>query len=496
MLRRTVPARDTLNFRYKGGLKVQRDFLSHTGFESPYHAYRHRQHELYRNAFEAQFSHLRKIYAKQWYEAYIANADEYVTKYNITKAATMARWEEEMEQQEAKRRDVFEMTQARGKLKSKHADLTRELRERRFFHWYERASERLQYMEQTMTFVKREDINAHIEKELSKYQIGSSKSATDVKRYPLNFAGQMPFLENGNLQIVAAARHNLQQYQADNPRKRRRLRIYDPPENPTSAKGASAAAESPRISAAVHGLDAEEFEGTLMASVIDDMADEETLRRTGPVEKMDEEGARSDVQRLAKRREYIDRGKVSLRGVTQRAPSAASAGSPTIAESRSMSARALKREQQTQRNQELQRQAIRNVVDTGLADLTHFNAPRVDVTDPSKPHTPEDDDVRIGEIRAQKKPKVMPISMTTLEAATEVAKDPKRAQEIKSSSLLNRPPAAGGGGQQQPPQKKNKGGDRGKQQKEGQKHKAELLRRRVFQPTGINPKDDDDQSGS
>ncbi|MFY7848365.1 MAG: hypothetical protein ACOVSS_04820, partial [Bacteroidia bacterium] len=45
-----------------------------------------------RNIMENQFEHLRNVYKRQWYEAYRVNADEYIYKYNITKAAQMVQW--------------------------------------------------------------------------------------------------------------------------------------------------------------------------------------------------------------------------------------------------------------------------------------------------------------------------------------------------------------------------------------------------------------------
>eukprot|EP00796_Vickermania_ingenoplastis_P010073 gene10073-7043_t len=159
------------------------------------------QNELWRNVHEAQFEHLRKVYKRQWLEAFRVNSDEYIHKYNITKAAQMAQWEHEMHAQEKKRVENRHLAQGRQTLKKKHLDLLREFHERQFFYWYERASERLQYMTHP----------DHIEAELNKYVIGSKEP------YRLNFAGQMPMLEDADGNIAQVPQELMVNHTSENP---------------------------------------------------------------------------------------------------------------------------------------------------------------------------------------------------------------------------------------------------------------------------------------
>ena len=191
-----------------------------SGFSSPYRIFLWRQNDLFRNVQEAQWEHLRRVYRRQWYEAYRVNADEYIYKYNQTKAAQLAAWEAEMEDQEKQRRDAMHMAEGRQRLRDKHHDILREYHERHFFHWYERASERLQYLNRT-SFITRENIDAHLEAELDKYVAGKDGS------YPLNFAGQMPFLEDNDGNIKEAPEHMAMEYEAHYPESE--IARYTPP---------------------------------------------------------------------------------------------------------------------------------------------------------------------------------------------------------------------------------------------------------------------------
>lgn len=178
-----------------------------TGFMTPYRAWMWKQQELWRNVHEAQFEHFRKLYKRQWLEAFRSNADEYIYKYNITKAHTLRQWEQEMEGQEAERVKQAQQSGARAALKAKHLDILREYHERHFFHWYERASERLQYFSR-MQWVARDDIDSHIEKELNKYVRGKDEA------YPLNFVGQMPMIEDEDGAVVEVPESTINLHQA------------------------------------------------------------------------------------------------------------------------------------------------------------------------------------------------------------------------------------------------------------------------------------------
>lgn len=197
-----------------------------TGFITPYRHWMWKQNELWRNVHEAQFEHLRKVYKRQWLESFRVNADEYIYKYNITKAAQLAQWEHEMQAQEAKRRESQQMAHGRQALRKKHLDLLREFHERQFFYWYERASERLQYMSR-IPYVAPATVQEHIERELDRYVAGRSEP------YPLNFVGQMPMLEDDDGAVVSVpanlmANHTSEQVGTA-------ATAYEPPESTNAA---------------------------------------------------------------------------------------------------------------------------------------------------------------------------------------------------------------------------------------------------------------------
>lgn len=206
MLRATVPRSVLYRVNYNLGSSWAGKPM--TGYMTPYRHWMWKQNELWRNVHESQFEHLRKLYKRQWLESFRVNADEYIHKYTITKAAQLAQWEHEMHAQEAKRKENLQTAQGRQVLKSKHLDLLREYHERHFFYWYERASERLQYMTH-IKYVSRDKIDAHIEKELDKYVAGKPEG------YPLNFAGQMPVLEDADGNVVQVPAGMLQQHMAE-----------------------------------------------------------------------------------------------------------------------------------------------------------------------------------------------------------------------------------------------------------------------------------------
>jgi len=181
---------------------------SHLPWYTPYQIFSWKQNELYRQLYEYQMEHLRKVYKRQWYEAYRVNADEYLSVYAVTKAAQMDQWEKEMISEDKRRRDEMYKREARRMLKQKQKDITQEYYEKHFFYWYERASERIQAMS-LVPFVKKEDMNAHILAELSKY---TKKKNTDHK-YPLNFLGQMPIIEDENGEVAEIPFHMNQWYQ-------------------------------------------------------------------------------------------------------------------------------------------------------------------------------------------------------------------------------------------------------------------------------------------
>jgi hypothetical protein len=311
MLRRTVanlaPPRPTAmpvtnpsnRRRYAHDLMYKGEGKTHSGFRPAYAIWAWKQRELFRNIQEAQFEHTRRVYKRQWLEAYRVNASEYLYKYSITRAAQMAQWEREMEAQESKRRDAYQMSAGRRALRAKHQDLLRELHERQFFHWYERASERLQAMAHNVKYVAREDLDAVIAGELGKYQAGSEGA------YPLNFVGQMPFLEDADGNVVAAPRGMQQRLVMEGATG---VKAYDAP----VTRGTDAPAADISADLVFDADDASAADDAFAASVLDQMAQERgevaagaaTLHKTeDAVTGMDDAASR------LKRRMYIERGK-------------------------------------------------------------------------------------------------------------------------------------------------------------------------------------------
>lgn len=319
--------------RYANDIMYKGEGKTNSGWKQPYYIWSWKQRELFRNIQEAQFEHMRKVYKRQWFEGYRVNASEYIYKYNITKAAQLVQWENEMEAQEKKRREAYQKSAGRRALRDKHLDLLREYHEKEFFNWYERASERLQYMSQTMKFLDKNEIDQHIESELAKYVYEPGRS------YPLNFAGQMPFLEDTDGNIVAAGSHHYTRVTNEFPD----LKRFDPPamgEEETAALSRSISADlrsldaivgddgsvannnmsSSSSSAAAAGtagsLDEDEME-VVTAQVVEQMATEQQQAMEETTEGLDEDKVTNmgDEDYERKRRMYIDRGRTgSKRG--------------------------------------------------------------------------------------------------------------------------------------------------------------------------------------
>lgn len=275
-----------------------------TGFITPYRHWMWKQNELWRNVHEAQFEHLRKVYKRQWLESFRVNADEYIYKYNITKAAQLAQWEYEMQAQEAKRRESQQMAQGRQALKKKHLDLLREFHERQFFYWYERASERLQYMAH-IDYIPQSKIQAHIERELDKYVAGSRAP------YPLNFAGQMPMLEDRDGNVVQVPATLMTNHAAEN--------VSTTATEYVAPEGTMLAEE--RLLQMMAGSQEEELrlhsdDSQALSATIDDIDRQaEEMEDDVKVARSVEE---TDAEREIARRAYIDRGKTGSRDVFRR----------------------------------------------------------------------------------------------------------------------------------------------------------------------------------
>ena len=268
-----------------------------SGFVTPFRFWMWRQNELWRNVHEAQFEHLRRVYRRQWFESYRVNADEYIHKYNISKAATLAQWETEMHQQDAQRLDRMRQHKSLAKLKDKQRDLFKEAHERQFFQWYERASERLQAMRK-LPYIPRSEVAAHIEAELSKYTAGQEGN------YPLNFIGQIPLLEDDDGNIVEVPAHMMSTHRAERP---------DSTATEYTAPKASNAEDHllGLVSNDAHFL-FEEGKSSLEQQVLEDIAKEEDelrteMERSSPVL----EKSRDEIE--AERRAYIERGKVGVK---------------------------------------------------------------------------------------------------------------------------------------------------------------------------------------
>lgn len=275
-----------------------------TGFLTPYRHWMWKQNELWRNVHEAQFEHLRKVYKRQWLESFRVNADEYIYKYNITKSAQLAQWEHEMQAQETKRRESQQMAQGRQALKKKHLDLLREFHERQFFYWYERASERLQYMTH-INYIPQSNIQEHIERELNKYVAGSKTP------YPLNFVGQMPMIEDKEGNIAQVPANLMANHATENPDGG--ATMYQPPESTAMAEEkllqmmASAQEEELRIHAEDTAAWSESIEDM-------DRTEEEQDAARKVARSMEETSEEREVSRRA----YIDRGKTGSKTIFRR----------------------------------------------------------------------------------------------------------------------------------------------------------------------------------
>lgn len=278
-----------------------------TGFLTPYRHFMWKQNELWRNVHEAQFEHLRKVYKRQWLEAFRVNSDEYIYKYNITKAAQIAQWESDMHHQEAKRVENLQLAQGRQSLKKKHLDLLREFHERQFFYWYERASERLQYMD-LIQYVPQERIQDHIEEELNKYVIGKKEA------YRLNFAGQMPMLEDKEGNIAQVPENLMVNHTAEHPDAS--ATEYTPPQGTEAAEHQLLQMLASAQEADLH------VEGTSSSIVEDSEAFQQALSEVLQGEDAQEGEARvarsmeeTEEDREISRRAYIDRGKTGSRAI-------------------------------------------------------------------------------------------------------------------------------------------------------------------------------------
>ncbi|KEG15027.1 hypothetical protein DQ04_00211100 [Trypanosoma grayi] len=278
-----------------------------TGFLTPYRHWMWKQNELWRNVHEAQFEHLRKVYKRQWLESFRVNADEYIYKYNITKAAQLAQWEYEMQEQEKKRIEAKQMTEGRQALKKKHLDLLREFHERQFFFWYERASERLQNMS-LIQYLPQSKVQEHIEKELDKYVAGKNEA------YPLNFVGQMPLLEDRDGNIVEVPQSLLSNHVAEHPDST--AKPHEPHEGATAASAEEQLLRT-LVSAREKGLEEWlEDDSRALSETIDDISREEEEREAGVrVARSMEE---TDAEREISRRTYIDRGKTGSKAIFRR----------------------------------------------------------------------------------------------------------------------------------------------------------------------------------
>ncbi|EKF31730.1 hypothetical protein MOQ_004426 [Trypanosoma cruzi marinkellei] len=277
-----------------------------TGFLTPYRHWMWKQNELWRNVHEAQFEHLRKVYKRQWLESFRVNADEYIYKYNITKAAQIAQWEYEMQAQEKKRLEAKQMTEGRQALKKKHLDLLREFHERQFFFWYERASERLQSMS-LIQYIPQSKVQEHIERELDKYVAGKSEA------YPLNFVGQMPLVEDREGNIVEVPEGLLTNHVSEHPESTAK------PHQPHESTSVSVEEQLLRTMASAREESLEEWledDSRALSETIDDISREEEQRDedTRVARSMEE----TDNEREISRRMYIDRGKTGSKAIFRR----------------------------------------------------------------------------------------------------------------------------------------------------------------------------------
>ncbi|EPY29612.1 hypothetical protein STCU_04409 [Strigomonas culicis] len=258
-----------------------------------------KQNELWRNVHEAQFEHLRRVYKRQWLESFRVNADEYIYKYNITKAAQLAQWEHEMHAQEKKRRENQQMAQGRQALKKKHLDLLREFHERQFFYWYERASERLQYMNH-INYIPQSEIQDHLERELNKYVVGSKAP------YPLNFAGQMPMLEDGDGNIAQVPETLMTNHATEN--QDSAATMYQPPQGTALAEERLL-----EIMASAQEEELNMVDGAVLAQSLADINEDADSRDKDAKVTLSME--QTEEEREVGRRAYIDRGKTGSRAL-------------------------------------------------------------------------------------------------------------------------------------------------------------------------------------
>lgn len=316
MLKRSLIRRR--HIRHFNNLADKFEGRSVAPFMFPYRHWAWKQGEVLRQVHEAQFEHMRKLYKRQWLDSFRVNADEYIHKYNITKAAQVAAWEHEMHAQEAKRKETMMMSQGREQLRRKHVDLLREYHERQFFHWFERASERLQYMTR-IPYVDQATIAEHIEAELNKY-CKPSTGSTAVKRYPLNFVGQMPMVEDDDGNVVEVPEPLYAQHVAE------RVSSTARPYAPGRATSAEDALQITVISAAARTLFAEEDDAAVaaygsdaVASTVNDMTDLETALEADKKTAKSMEETNEDVE--IARKNYITRGKQGSKTPFRRAKS-------------------------------------------------------------------------------------------------------------------------------------------------------------------------------
>jgi hypothetical protein len=345
-----------------------------TGFMTPNRHWMWKQNELWRNVHEAQFEHLRKVYRRQWLESFRVNADEYIFKYNITKAAQYAQWEHEMHDQEGKRREALELNQGRQQLKAKHMDLLREYHERHFFYWYERASERLQYMTK-IKYIKADQLDAHIDAELDKYVAGKSQG------YPLNFVGQLPMLEDNDGNVLEVPADLMTSHSAEHPNSA--AKVYQPP----------SVASDERLRSLITGLDEVELnidaaDGAAISSTINDIAKEEDAAEDETKVAFSVE--QTDDDRAVARQKYIQRGNVGSKSVYRRARSTDGADSGSAAAPAGPSGPSSKSPMKRRKIDEAKRKSMEKDAEVAMKVKKYM-----------KDGTAASPEVKVGEIRSQ-----------------------------------------------------------------------------------------------
>ncbi|KAK7201255.1 hypothetical protein NESM_000187200 [Novymonas esmeraldas] len=383
-----------------------------TGFLTPYRHWMWKQNELWRNVHEAQFEHLRKVYKRQWLESFRVNADEYIYKYNITKAAQLAQWEHEMQAQERKRREAQQMAQGRQALKKKHLDLLREFHERQFFYWYERASERLQYMTH-IHYIPQSSLQEHIDRELDKYTIGSKAP------YPLNFVGQMPMLEDRDGAITQVPAGLMANHATENPDGG--ATMYEPPEGTAMAEEkllqmmASAQEEELRLRPEDSSAWSESVEDM-------DRSESERLDSRKVARSMEE----TDEDREVNRRSYIDRGKTGSKTIF-RPPRFDDGGSAAPPPSASDTTPMKRRKSKTDKMHALQRQQ-----DAAAAHLT-ARALRDGGGEAAGAKRGE-----VAENRGRFRERLITPSLETLQKSPEMMAQNKPGGRVKTSNLMEK----------------------------------------------------------